>query len=138
MPLISQPTSDETFIRFVVGTDDDDAGSLEGLFSVARLLRDDQKLELYEVDWLDQVYAWFNAELPCPPFIRQRFPADAVSWFRSSASRYISSMWDLAALLREHGQPIRMLRSDRPGTIIYEDPFQVVAARWRRRPRKRI
>ena len=136
MPTSTQHTSVETFIRFVIGTENEPADGLDGLFHVSRLMRDDERLEPYEVKWLDQVYTWFNTELPCPPFERKRFPADAVSWFRSSAARYITRMWDIAALLREHGQPIRIIKSDCPGAIIYQDSFQIVAEPWRSRRRR--
>ena len=128
---------DETFIRFVVGLDADDRDSLDGLFVAARILHDEEQLESYEREWLEHLYAWFNAELPCPPFTRERFPVDAVCWFRSSADRFVTRMWDLAALVHEHGCPVRMLRTARPGTILYQDDHQVVAVpgffAWRRR-----
>jgi hypothetical protein len=120
-------SSRETFIRFVVGCDTDDADCLDGLFVMARCLRDEEQLESYEREWLEELYAWFNAELPCPPFLKEQFPTDAVCWFRESAGQFVSRMWDLAALLREHACPVRMLRTTRPGTILYQDPFQVVA-----------
>jgi hypothetical protein len=41
-------------------------------------------------------------------------------------------MWDIASLLREHGIPIRMLRSAHPGKILYEDSFQIVVEEWRK------
>lgn len=123
----------DTFIRFVVGADDEDADRLDGLFVMSRQLRDRGRLEPHEVEWLDQIYEWFNDQLPCPPFSRCRYPTDAVSWFRASAQRFVGRMWDLAALLREHGEPVRMLKTESPGTIIFLDDYQIVARPWRRR-----
>ncbi|HEY2414591.1 MAG TPA: hypothetical protein VGI40_20255 [Pirellulaceae bacterium] len=131
-----QPLTAETYIRFVVGTEDEHADSLDGLFVECRLLRDDHQLEPHEADWLEQIYDWFNTELPCPPFRRRRFSTDAVTWFRSSAIRFITRMWEFAALLRDHGRPVRLLKTDHPGFICYEDPYQVVAEPWRMRRRR--
>jgi hypothetical protein len=126
------------FIRFVVSAPGECADRIDRLFVHIRALRDESLLEPYESTWLDELYAWFNAELPCPPFSREQFPADAVSWFRSSATRFVTRMWDLAALLREHGQPVKMLKSDDPGVIVYQDDYQVVAhPRTVRRQRSR-
>jgi hypothetical protein len=41
-------------------------------------------------------------------------------------------MWELAALLREHGVPVRMLRSANPGKIVYQDAFQIVVEEWKK------
>jgi len=41
-------------------------------------------------------------------------------------------MWDLVAILREHGAPVRILRSQTPGKILYEDEYQVVVLEWKR------
>ncbi len=111
-----------------VGTDDQRPDRLDGLFVESRLLCDDGLLEPYEVDWLEQIYAWFNTELPCPPFSEGRIPTQGVSWFRSSATRFIARMWDLSALLRDHGCPVRLLKTHKPGAIFYADSYQVVAS----------
>jgi hypothetical protein len=49
-----------------------------------------------------------------------------VTWFKDDAGDAISRMWDLVAILRESGVPVRLLRSTNPGRIAYEDDFQVV------------
>ena len=40
-------------------------------------------------------------------------------------------MRDLALVLKSHDIPVRMLRSERPGKILYEDQFQVVVLEWK-------
>lgn len=41
-------------------------------------------------------------------------------------------MWEIALVLREHGVPVRMLRSKNPGKVLYEDPYQIVVEEWKR------
>jgi hypothetical protein len=36
-------------------------------------------------------------------------------------------MWDLVAILEENDVSVRILKTDKPGMILYEDEFQVVA-----------
>ena len=43
----------------------------------------------------------------------------------------IKKMWELSALLKQHGVPVRMLRSAHPGKILYEDAFQIVVEEWK-------
>ena len=40
-------------------------------------------------------------------------------------------MHGIVALLAEHGIHARMIQTDRPGYVVYEDPFQVAAEPFR-------
>jgi hypothetical protein len=120
-----------SFIRFVVGVDGEDHRYLTGLITEARLLRDRGRLYSHEASWLEEAYKWFNANLPCPPFSTSNWPRDAVSWFRDDAEEAIGRMWEIAYLLKEHGVPVRMLRSDSPGKVLYEDSYQIVVEEWK-------
>lgn len=118
------------FLRFVVGIDKDHHQSLTGIIQEAAALNDAGRLESYEEQVLSQSFAWFNNNLPCPPFRKSDWPRDAVSWFKDGAGEPIRQMWDIVAILKEHGVPVRVLRSKRPGRILYEDSYQVVVVEW--------
>jgi hypothetical protein len=135
-PLVA--SQDETYLRFIVDYPARSEFLPCGLFTAARLLRDDHRLAPHEAAWLAEIYDWFNDELPCPPFSRGKLPPDSVCWYRASAKRFIARMWDLAALLIEHGEPMRMVKTRRPGLILYSDEHQVVALphRFRRHARR--
>lgn len=117
----------EIYLRFVVGSEDEPAQRLDGLFVVSGALRDEGTWPESANERLEEFYTWFNAHLPCPPYSRGEFSADAICWFRPAASRCIQRMWDFAALLREFGQRVRVLETERPGKILYRDRYQVVA-----------
>jgi hypothetical protein len=124
------------FLRFVVGTQRENGYWLTGVIVSARTIRDKSQLYGYESAYLDEIFAWFNANLPCPPF-RQKIESgewtpDAVCWFHPGAKVPIRRIWDIVAILREHRVPVRMLTTPNPGEIVYTDDFQVVAEtpRW--------
>ena len=119
-----------TFIRFVVGLDDEHHRQLTGIITEARLLRDDDRLSDQETARVEGTYDWFNDNVPVPPFSTSGWPRDVVTWFKDDASEAISRMWDLVAILRESGVPVRLLRSTNPGRVVYEDDFQVVVEEW--------
>jgi hypothetical protein len=123
--------SPATYVRFVVARQDEDPYWETGIFTAARLLRDDGKLEPYEVDRLNEVYDWFRSHVPCPPFRAKReskeWSADAVAWFKDEATEPIGMMWEIVAILKEHGVPVRFFRSTAPGPIVYSDDVQIVA-----------
>jgi hypothetical protein len=119
------------FVRFVVGTDADNGFWLTGLFTIAREMRDCRELYRYESEWLEEVFDWFNVNLPCPPFAKNlrsgKWSQDAVCWFCDDAGEPLQRMWDLVALLREHDRLVRVLTTTKPGKIVYADAYQVVA-----------
>ena len=126
------------FVRFVVGADAENASRLTGVINMAQALRDAGKLELYgyESALLEDIGEWFNENLPCPPFRRKlksgEWTPQAVSWFRADAGEPLRRIWDIVAILREHGVPVRMVTTENPGKIVYSDRYQVVAEtpRW--------
>jgi hypothetical protein len=120
------------YIRFVVGGDGEHHRSLTGLITEARLLRDRGGLDQHQVSWLEETYVWFNANLAVPPFSSSNWPRDAVTWFRHDAGEPIKRMWEIASLLKEHGVPVRMLRSANPGKVLYQDSCQIVVEEWKK------
>jgi len=73
-------------------------------------------------------YAWFNENLPVPPFDASRWPRDVVAWFKDDAGESVRRMWEIVSLLRDHDIPVRLLKSASPRRVMYEDPFRVVVA----------
>ncbi len=119
------------FLRFVVGADSENAAWLTGVITMARILRDEGELYGYEADLLKATFDWLNRNLPCPPFGEKlgsgEWTPDAVCWFREDAREAVGRLWDIVAILREHGVPVRLVSAERPGKIVYEDAWQVVA-----------
>ena len=119
------------FIRFVVGTDCENAAWLTGVISMARLLNDDGELYRHESELLEESFDWLNEHLPCPPFSAKlrsgEWTRDAVSWFRSEATEPVRLIWDIVALLKEHGVSVRLVTTEKPGKIVYQDRYQIVA-----------
>lgn len=113
------------YMRFVEGTESQDGRWLTGVITAARLLRDDNRLDPYQVEIVDAAFEWFNNELPCPPFQKNRrsgkWSVDAVAWFLPNAVEAIQRMWDLVAVLRDHDVPVRVLQTAEPGMIVYRD-----------------
>lgn len=97
---------------------------------------------LWEGDGSDAVRAairaeldWFEQHLPVPEprraafcvKSRGRWYPDGLCWFVAEAREMIGHAFVLAALLGELGVPFRKVATRRPGTVLYRDPWQVVA-----------
>jgi hypothetical protein len=120
-----------SFVRFVVGTDAENAARLTGVFTEARILQVHGELYDHESELLEEILDWFNERLPCPPFSAKRrsqeWTRDAVCWFRPDAGAPLARIWDIVAILKEHMVQVRMVTSNKPGKIVYADDYQVVA-----------
>lgn len=119
------------FVRFVVRSLDPDSGRRQGLFQALRELHDAGKLDpLDDRDYV-LVREWFNEHLAKPSrFARATSPLAknvAISWFKDTASEHIRQMRMMAGILERHGVQVEMLRTRRPGYLVYEDDHQVVA-----------
>ena len=121
------------FLRFVVAELDDESHRELGVFHAARGLHDKQLLSDEEEEILGEIRDWFNQNLEKPtrfttakpPYYRKR--QNGISWFKDSAREHIVKMREMAAVLKRHDVPVRMIKASRPGYIVYEDDFQIVA-----------
>jgi len=119
------------YIRFVISDHDQDSGRRQGLFQAAATLRDAGVLHVYEEEQLDALREWFNEHLEKPEsFSRSRKPHAkriALSWFKDTAKRHINKMYEFTAILEAHGVHVEVIRTTRPGYVVYEDELQVIA-----------
>ena len=51
----------------------------------------------------------------------------AIFWFRSTSLECVAHVWSLVQLFRGQGIPVWMLRSRRPGLVVYHDSDLVAA-----------
>lgn len=119
------------FIRFVISQIDADSGRLQGLFQAGDELLESGQMAQYDADALRTAYGWFKANLAVPSRFsisaRPHAKAQAISWFRDTAAEHIQQMRAYQRLLQTYGLRVEVLRTTRPGYIVYEDDHQVVA-----------
>jgi len=119
------------FIRFVIAGRDKGSGRRQGLFQAAAALRESGRMSAADLERLDELQRWFDEHLARPERFslspRAHRKAQAISWFRDSASDQIGRMRDYQALLESYEIAVEMLREKRPGYVVYEDEHQIVA-----------
>lgn len=120
------------FLRFVVAELDPDSGRRQGVLQAAFALRDRGELTSGEASTLADVGRWLDEHLPRPARLARkrnnshRTPM-ALSWFKDTAHLHIAKVRVVAALLEARGVGVLAVVTERPGYVVYEDDYQVVA-----------
>jgi hypothetical protein len=80
---------------------------------------------------LIEIEGWFHQHLPYPTRLaasrKPHASKQCLSWFRDTATSHIERARDLIAVLDAYGLQVESLHAVRPGYVVYEDAFQVVA-----------
>ncbi len=114
-------------IRFSTLAADPDSGREGGVLVAAHTLRDEGDLSSHEHQELRTALAWFNEHLPIPTELTAPEHRRAISWFKPAAKEAIRRMWQLKEHLDAHGHLVQVLRTSDPGTVLYQDDWQVIA-----------
>ena len=120
------------FIRFVVPDRDDDSGYRQGFIQAAGALDDSGTLSATESARFREILRWFRENLPVPTrFTRTRNASHkrkrALSWFKGTATLQLAYAREVVQMLAGHDVVVEMITTDRPGYIVYEDQYQIVA-----------
>ncbi|WP_165248437.1 hypothetical protein [Paludisphaera soli] len=132
-PSSVKPTGSETFLRFVVSRIDEDSSNRQGVFAPAYELFKGGALAPDEQERLGLTLEWFQAHLPLPD--RSRIRPEAIFWFKAGADDLVRHIWRLVEILIEHDHHLDILRTSKPGYIVYQDTVQVCAVPFNDTPR---
>jgi FMN phosphatase YigB (HAD superfamily) len=117
--------SERSYVRLQVGYRGR-LGVEVGLFvAVDHLRRAGRLTAAEEAQYLD-IDDWFLAELPNPDFYADGNTVGAVTWFKDPLPEPMRSRVEtLCAILTAHDVAWSRVTSSDPGTVVYEDEFQV-------------
>jgi hypothetical protein len=126
------PLEKPEYIRFVVGRKDEDSNVEQGIFQAARDAVEGQLIPGADARKLERLRAWFNENLEKPTsFGRTRLPL-GICWFKTSSSDHIARIWEMVQILERNGVYVKKIRTKRPGYVVYEDEWQLVAEPFRK------
>jgi hypothetical protein len=103
-------------------------GHRTGIFGLANGLARAGALAAAEMRFWRANNAWYEANLTYPDahvYDRAVNPF-AASWFRTSAVEFLMPIPGYLAILRSHGVDCVEVRSNDPGSVLYEDEHQIV------------
>ena len=124
----------QSLVRFVLPRSHPDTGVEEGIFGAAYHLRDNAIAPVYDRDLLEDLLSWFKTNLPIPGRFNRtkskgyyRKKTAGVSWLKPTALEHIAKMHALVVILEKNGHQVYQVTTDRPGYVVFEDDYQVVA-----------
>lgn len=130
-PVRTPPASSLRHIRFQSPTRSP-RGHHPGVFGLANALAREGRLSPDEYAVWRASNDWYDARFPNPSAVDPsvydpRLNPGAAAWFRPTATEALARVAPYLRILRAHGVPCVRLESSRPGRIVYEDAYQVVA-----------
>lgn len=97
-----------------------------GVFVAVDHLRRAERLTESEEELYFDIDDWFHENLPNPPFYEDGNSIGAVTWFKREAGvEMIGRLMALCEILNNYGVAWTASESTDPGTVVYEDEFQV-------------
>jgi len=119
------------FIRFAINKLDEDSNKRQGIFVALGELSDRGELLEYEEEIYKNIKSWFIKNLNVPTSLSKSKKPNAkfttISWYKDTATEHISRMYELVSLLEAHDIHVNVMRTEKPGYVVYEDDHQVSA-----------
>jgi hypothetical protein len=120
------------YVRFVIGHKDEDSNVERGIFQAAAQALEWGTVTGTDADDLNELRSWFNANLMKPTSFGRNTLRLGICWFKTNATEHISRIWEMVQILERNGIYVRKIRTDKPGYVIYEDEWQLVAEPFRK------
>jgi hypothetical protein len=128
----------QRLVRFVLLRSHPDTGVEDGIFSIAYQLRDKTLAPVHDRELLEGLLSWFSVNLQIPERFNRtkskgyyRKKTAGVSWLKPTAFEHIAKMRALVAVIEKNGHHVSQVTTDRPGYVVFEDDYQIVAEPFR-------
>lgn len=122
----------QQYVRFVVGRKDEDSHVEQGIFQAVARALEWGTITGADADELRTLRQWFDQNLDKPASFGRGKSSLGISWFKLAAADHIKQIWQMVRILERHGIYVQKIKTERPGYVVYEDEWQVVAEPFRK------
>jgi hypothetical protein len=126
------PLEKREYVRFVIGRKDKENHVERGIFQAAAQALEWKNITGRDADELNEVLAWFGENLEKPTSAGRDKNRFGICWFKTGSAAHISRIWEMVNILERNGIDVKKIRTDKPGYVIYEDEWQLVAEPFRK------
>jgi len=128
----NDPLEKREFVRFVISHKDEESHVEQGIFQAAAQAIEWRVIVGSDADELNELRGWFGENLEKPTTFGRSAMRRGICWFKTGANEHIARMWEMVEILERNGIYVKKIRTDRPGYIVYEDDWQLVAEPFRK------
>jgi hypothetical protein len=121
------PIEKREYVRFVIGREGDDIQVERGIFQGVALALEWGNITGSDADELKNLLAWFGKNLEKPTSIGRDKLRFGICWFKAGSTEHVSRIWEMVRILERNRIYVKKIRTDKPGYVIYEDGWQLVA-----------
>jgi hypothetical protein len=126
------PLEKREYVRFVIGRKDEDSHVEQGIFQAAALALEWGNITGADAGELNELRAWFGDNLEEPTSFGRDTLRLGICWFKTHSDQHIARIWEMVRILERNGIYVKKIRTDKPGYLIYEDEWQIVAEPFRK------
>jgi hypothetical protein len=126
------PLEKREYVRFVIDRKDEDSHVEQGIFQAVARAREWQTIAGFDAQQLSELEAWFSNNLEKPTSFGRNKLRLGICWFKTDVHEHISRIWEMVDILERNGIHVKKIRTDKPGSVIYEDEWQLVAEPFRK------
>jgi hypothetical protein len=126
------PLEKHEYIRFMVDLKDKDSNVGRGIFQAAALAVEWRNIGGADADELGEIQNWFGKNLNRPTSFGRDKLRLGICWFKTDATEHIARIWEMVRILEQNGIYVKKIITDRPGYVVYEDEWQLVAEPFRK------
>lgn len=120
------------YVRFVVGRKDEDSHVEQGVFQAVARALEWRDITGSDADELNELQGWFCENLEKPSSFGGDKLRRGICWFKASANEHISRIWQMVQILERNGIYVKKVKTDKPGYVVYQDEWQLVAEPFRK------
>ena len=131
------PLEKREYVRFVIDFKDEDSHVDQGIFQAAARALELDWVRGRDAEELYELKTWFNENLERPAAFGRGRASLGICWFKIEASAHISRVYEMVRILERRGIRIKKIKTDKPGYVVYEDDWQLVAEPFKRETFKR-
>ncbi|KAA6460136.1 hypothetical protein DYQ86_13870 [Acidobacteria bacterium AB60] len=126
------PLEKREYVRFVVDYKDEDSHVGQGIFQAMSCALEQGTITGSDADELSEIRWRFDQYLEKPTSFGRGKQTLGICWFKTSATSHIAWIFEMVRILERNGISVKKIKTDKPGYVVYEDEWQLVAEPFRK------
>ena len=127
------------YTRYVIDDGESDDDEMDGVITILKAKIKEGIVDTHDSQLYEEVMSWYNEVLPVPPYNANRgyWTINSLAYWKSDQREIHEYMFSLVGICERINLKTKVILTNDPGFILYEDAFQVVAEKQEARKKSR-